>query len=824
MDSNSQRAASDMLEDALQQFDSMIGAGTGDTSSAHSFIGDGYHGIGQLLDDLRISIQAEQISPEDSGKLLSILPMDTLNFYQGLFKCSTNDNTDSKILQKFRNENDSLTLQVSVLSDQVELQMEKMEELISGNKDLQSKLLSTEELLQKEIRATTERERELVSLREQLRQKERELEKRERTVKITPPSVINQVQENEVLSPDEGIGQDNGEDTHDGPRPSILKMPVPNATSTPISTLPGNEGRHHAKFDDSTPQKPPGPLVEGVVTPKKTPNQQIRSVSLERLHGKKILPLDESQDVHRSSSQSEHLNSILKDSSTPVSKNISNNKSDGKSNSSPNLAITEQQGDAKIEQDQNFDLDEFRHGDNSHESPFQNRKKHGFRKFFNSFRLRRSNSSNLQSDSASLQSWGGKSGKNRNNVKVSENPQNFTRGGFRATAGPRLGASKPKLTQNTTSPFAQWNTTEVTDWLIDLGLEAYVENCKNWVKSGATLLQATNQDIEKELGVHNPLHKKKLMLSLQALGDEDEIGGEIIKGVGMDHVTVARWLDDIGLPQYKEAFHKARIDCRMLHHLTIGDLQRLRITNLLHTLSFRRAIYTLRNIKFDPLQLKRRPVDETVEKEDVALWTNHRVMEWLRSIDLAEYAPNLRGSGVHGSLIIMEPQFSGEILSSLLHIPTSKSLLRRHLIAKFNELLPPDSLASKQKEASSMLNIAAKVKIGRRSFGPLSRLKGLGSSGSREFSNGEYVCPFETKNSASHNSFGAHRRNLGTKLHGGKKGNTWDISDEQDIEPDDISDDSTGNIKIVELDESATKKIGAFSAELATMTNKWSED
>ena len=33
------------------------------------------------------------------------------------------------------------------------------------------------------------------------------------------------------------------------------------------------------------------------------------------------------------------------------------------------------------------------------------------------------------------------------------------------------------------------------------------------------------------------------------------------------------------------------------------------------------------------------------------LWTNHRVMEWLRTIDLSEYAPNLRGSGVHGALM-----------------------------------------------------------------------------------------------------------------------------------------------------------------------------
>ena len=34
------------------------------------------------------------------------------------------------------------------------------------------------------------------------------------------------------------------------------------------------------------------------------------------------------------------------------------------------------------------------------------------------------------------------------------------------------------------------------------------------------------------------------------------------------------------------------------------------------------------------------------------LWTNGRVTEWLRLVDLAEYAPNLRGSGVHGALLV----------------------------------------------------------------------------------------------------------------------------------------------------------------------------
>ena len=54
-------------------------------------------------------------------------------------------------------------------------------------------------------------------------------------------------------------------------------------------------------------------------------------------------------------------------------------------------------------------------------------------------------------------------------------------------------------------------------------------------------------------------------------------------------------------------------------------------------------------------------------------------MEWLRHVDLSEYAPNLRGSGVHGALLVHEKKFSAEILAGILSIPPSKTLLRRHL-------------------------------------------------------------------------------------------------------------------------------------------------
>ena len=40
----------------------------------------------------------------------------------------------------------------------------------------------------------------------------------------------------------------------------------------------------------------------------------------------------------------------------------------------------------------------------------------------------------------------------------------------------------------------------------------------------------------------------------------------------LDHTWVMRWLDDIGLPQYKDNFFDARVDGRMLHTMTVVSI------------------------------------------------------------------------------------------------------------------------------------------------------------------------------------------------------------------------------------------------------------
>ena len=56
---------------------------------------------------------------------------------------------------------------------------------------------------------------------------------------------------------------------------------------------------------------------------------------------------------------------------------------------------------------------------------------------------------------------------------------------------------------------------------------------------------------------------------------------------------------------------------------------------------------------------------------------------------LQEYAENLRDSGVHGALMVLEPTFGPDELAQALSIPSSKNIIRRHLRTEAMALLIP---------------------------------------------------------------------------------------------------------------------------------------
>ncbi|XP_060779740.1 liprin-beta-1b isoform X1 [Neoarius graeffei] len=379
---------------------------------------------------------------------------------------------------------------------------------------------------------------------------------------------------------------------------------------------------------------------------------------------------------------------------------------------------------------------------------------------------------------------------------LSENE--FKRGGVRATAGPRLGWSRDLHNTNSEvdAPFARWSREQVCDWMQEQGLGLYVNLARQWISSGQTLLQASPQNLEKELGIKHPLHRKKLQLALQALGsEEDDNKGKL------DYQWVTRWLDDIGLPQYKTQFDEARVDGRMLHYMTVDDLLSLKVGSVLHHLSIKRAIQVLRLNNYEPNCLRRRPSDENnITPAEISQWTNHRVMEWLRSVDLAEYAPNLRGSGVHGGLMVLEPRFNVETMALLLNIPPNKTLLRRHLATHFNLLVGSEAQQTKQECMENpdytLLTATAKVKPRKLAFGSFGTLKKK-----RQEDNEEYVCPMDVEMPKGH-SFQKGLR--GMELH--------------------IYEDDLDRLEQMEDSEGTVRQIGAFSEGINNLTSMLKDD
>ncbi|XP_030373267.1 liprin-beta-1 [Scaptodrosophila lebanonensis] len=334
----------------------------------------------------------------------------------------------------------------------------------------------------------------------------------------------------------------------------------------------------------------------------------------------------------------------------------------------------------------------------------------------------------------------------------------FRRGGSRATTGGRIEwSAQTPLFSDASKHYSTWDAQEVCNWLSYMGLGCYEENCRKWLKANPTVsfFSSSPVDIERELHLKLPLHRKKIKLAIDDItGKEfDEL---TIKAANLDVGWVLRWLDDIGLPQYKDHFLQAKVDGRMLHRLTLEDLTQLQVSSCLHIASLRCGIQCMRRMNWNAESLIRRSTkeilndsndeDDSKDSDSVELWTAHRVMEWLRVVDLSEYAPNLRGAGVHGALMLYEPRFNANLLADLLSIPPSKSLLRRHLATHFKELVGRTIIHGKRDAEAEPgyqpLTIAAKLKPPKRAQFTLKRRKS--TKGQNEVDWTEYVCPMNT--------------------------------------------------------------------------------
>lgn len=61
---------------------------------------------------------------------------------------------------------------------------------------------------------------------------------------------------------------------------------------------------------------------------------------------------------------------------------------------------------------------------------------------------------------------------------------------------------------------------------------------------------------------------------------------------------------------------------------------------------------------------------------DVLVWSNERVIRWVQSIGLKDYANILLESGVHGALVALDDNFDHTSLALLIQIPNQSTQVR----------------------------------------------------------------------------------------------------------------------------------------------------
>uniref|UniRef100_A0A480WQS1 Liprin-beta-2 isoform 1 n=1 Tax=Sus scrofa TaxID=9823 RepID=A0A480WQS1_PIG len=647
--------ASHVLEAALEQMDGIlagtktgpdVGDGTCEPGLASSASYLNPFQVLQLVEDLRLALGLLE-HPQERAALLSQVPGPTAAYIKECFEESlvnhhgaASNETYQERLARLEGDKESLILQVSVLTDQVEAQGEKIRDLEVCLEGHQVKLNAAEEMLQQELLSRTSLETQkldlltevselklkLVGMEKEQREQEEKQKKAEellqelRHLKIKVEELENernqyewklkatkaevaQLQEQVALKDAEierlhsqlsrtaALHSDQAEKDQEIQR---LKMGMETllvaneekdrrieeltgllnqyrrmkekvmATPGPAErTLSSNEEDLEGSFRKwNSANKGPEESVKPELSPRCSPPtagppplpqksletraQRKLSCSLEDLRGESVDKDSPLLAEHKYPTLPGKLSGATPNGE--AAKSPTTSPPDPAGSSLPRLRDTESGwDDTAVATDLSSTSSGTESSPQSPLTPDGKRSPKGIKKFWG--KIRRTQSGNFNTDAPGV--------------------AEFRRGGLRATAGPRLSRTRDPKGQkcDANAPFAQWSTERVCAWLEDFGLAQYVIFARQWVTSGHTLLTATPQDMEKELGIKHPLHRKKLVLAVKAINAKQEE-----KSALLDHIWVTRWLDDIGLPQYKDQFHESRVDGRMLQYLTVVRL------------------------------------------------------------------------------------------------------------------------------------------------------------------------------------------------------------------------------------------------------------